>query len=75
MISQISVSRASGENLSRELEFRSSSMKKSFYESGHQIEKLEFALAVALTRGDQNLSAFLRSQITDLGGNVEEPGT
>ena len=41
----------------------------------HQLEKLEFALAVALTRGDQQRSADLRQQIDALGGNCEEPGT
>lgn len=41
----------------------------------HQLEKLEFALAVALTRGDHNRSADLRRQIDALGGNCEEPGT
>lgn len=41
----------------------------------HQLEKLEFALAVALTRGDQQRSALLREQIAALGGNQEEPGT
>lgn len=44
-------------------------------EGEHQLEKLEFALAVALTRGDQNLSRILRDQIEALGGNQEEPGT
>ena len=41
----------------------------------HKLEKLEFALAVALTRGDQQRSADLRRQIDELGGNSEEPGT
>jgi hypothetical protein len=41
----------------------------------HQLEKLEFALAVALTRGDQRRSDDLRRQIDALGGNSEEPGT
>ncbi len=44
-------------------------------EGEHQLEKLEFALAVALTRGDLQRSAQLRSQIAALGGNQEEPGT
>lgn len=43
--------------------------------SEHRLEKLEFALAVALTRGDQLRSADLRRQIDALGGNSEEPGT
>jgi hypothetical protein len=44
-------------------------------ESGHQLEKLEFALAVAITRGDSQRVDQLRQQIADLGGNREEPGT
>jgi hypothetical protein len=44
-------------------------------EGDHQLEKLEFALAVALTRGDQQRSRLLRDQIEALGGNCEEPGT
>ena len=44
-------------------------------EGEHQLEKLEFALAVALTRGDQQRSQHLREQIAALGGNQEEPGT
>jgi hypothetical protein len=51
-------------------------LRSSVQEEGdHQLEKLEFALAVALTRGDQKRSALLRSQIAALGGNQEEPGT
>ena len=49
--------------------------RKAFYEGGHDLEKLEFALAFAETRGDQIKAALLRSQIADLGGNIEEPGT
>jgi len=48
---------------------------KAFYEGGHLLEKLEFALALSETRGDQIRSAELRAQIVDLGGNIEEPGT
>lgn len=44
-------------------------------EGEHQLEKLEFALAVALTRGDVQRSEQLRHQIDALGGNREEPGT
>lgn len=44
-------------------------------ECEHQLEKLEFALAVALTRGDLQRSQSLRDQIAALGGNHEEPGT
>ena len=49
--------------------------RRSFFEGGHQLEKLEFALAVAITRGDDNRCELLRAQIAELGGNVEEPGT
>ena len=47
----------------------------SFIEGGHQLEKLEFALAVAQTKGDGEKSEILKKQIFELGGNVEEPGT
>ena len=49
--------------------------KLSFFEGGHQLEKLEFALAIAQTKGDRKKSVILRKQIVELGGNVEEPGT
>ena len=49
--------------------------KLSFFEGGHQIEKLEFALAIAQTKGDEKKSLLLRKKIIELGGNVEEPGT
>ena len=49
--------------------------KLSFFEGGHQLEKLEFALAVAQTKGDEEKSLFLKEKIVELGGNVEEPGT
>lgn len=45
------------------------------WQGEHQLEKLEFALAVALTRGDVQRSEELRYQIDALGGNREEPGT
>ena len=48
---------------------------RGFVEGGHQLEKLEFALAVAMTRGDASRVAVLREQIEALGGNLEEPGT
>lgn len=44
-------------------------------EGEHQLEKLEFALAVALTRGDLERTQQLRQAIAELGGNQEEPGT
>ena len=49
--------------------------KLSFFEGGHQLEKLEFALAIAQTKGDEKKSKILRKKIVELGGNVEEPGT
>ena len=49
--------------------------KLAFVEGGHQLEKLEFALAIAQTKGDQEKSMTLRKKILELGGNVEEPGT
>ena len=49
--------------------------KLSFIEGGHQLEKLEFALAVAQTNGDEEKSLVLKEKIFELGGNVEEPGT
>ena len=55
---------------------RSSIKKKlSFFEGGHQLEKLEFALAIAQTKGDEKKSIILRKKIVELGGNIEEPGT
>ena len=56
---------------------KNSSIKKrfSFIEGGHQLEKLEFALAVAQTKGDGKKSEILKKKIVELGGNVEEPGT
>ena len=47
----------------------------SFFEGGHQLEKLEFALAIAQTNGDEKKSIILKKKIVELGGNVEEPGT
>ena len=49
--------------------------KLSFIEGGHQLEKLEFALAIAQTKGDEKQSILLRKKIVELGGNAEEPGT
>ena len=49
--------------------------KLSFFEGGHQLEKLEFALAVAQTKGEKEKSLILTKKIVELGGNAEEPGT
>ena len=38
--------------------------KLSFFEGGHQLEKLEFALAIAQTNGDTKKSIILRKKIT-----------
>ena len=53
----------------------SAPQNRAYAEGGHQLEKLEFALAVAITRGDAQRIDQLRAQIADLGGNREEPGT
>ena len=49
--------------------------KLSFLEWVNQLEKFEFARAIALTNGDEKKSSILRKKIVELGGNVEEPGT
>ena len=49
--------------------------RSGFVEGGYQLEKLEFALALAEARGDQHRCCQLRDRIADLGGNAEEPGT
>ena len=51
------------------------SKRSGFLEGGHQLEKLEFALALAEAQGDQSKCSILRDLIADLGGNAEEPGT
>ena len=40
--------------------------KLSFFEGGHQLEKLEFALAIAQTKGDEKKSIVLRKKIVEL---------
>ncbi len=44
-------------------------------EADHQREKLEFALAVAVSRGDAERCESLRGQISALGADGVEPGT
>ena len=44
-------------------------------EGDHQLEKLEFALAIALTRGDLERTGLLRRQIAAFENSGEEPGT
>jgi len=46
-----------------------------FVEGDHQLEKLQFALAVAESRGDLTRSESLKQAIAWLGRNAEEPGT
>ena len=53
----------------------SSDKRKAFVEGGHQLEKLEFALAISDSKGDKTRSKKLRKAIKSLGGNLEEPGT
>ena len=47
----------------------------SIIEQDHQIEKLEFALAISLTIGDTNRSDQIKDQIKNIGLTYEEPGT
>ena len=46
-----------------------------FCEQDHQLEKLEFALAFALSEGCHDKAHHLRSCIEALGDQGEEPGT
>ena len=48
---------------------------QSLLEKDHQLEKLEFALAISQTIGDTIRSEQLRVQIEKIGLNYEEPGT
>ena len=41
--------------------------RSGFLEGGHQLEKLEFALALAEAKGDQRRCSQLRDRIADLG--------
>ncbi len=76
MDSSISASGSSSVTSPNSLGFKlNSSTRKAFVEGGHHLEKLEFALAVAETRGEEIRAALLRDQIAALGGNTEEPGT
>ena len=75
MASTISASLNSDFRQSNSSGLPKTSHSKAFYEGGHHLEKLEFALAIAETRGDQIRSKLLRDQIAELGGNIEEPGT
>jgi hypothetical protein len=55
--------------------FPSCTPPSAYVERGHQREKLEFALAVAVSRGDHSRVESLRTQIADLADEGEEPGT
>jgi hypothetical protein len=55
--------------------YRPSSCHPLPMEGEHQLEKLQFALAIALTRGDAIRSSKLREEIAKLGEDREEPGT
>ncbi len=54
---------------------KSSKKRKAFFEGEHQLEKLEFALAISESKGDKTRSSSLRKQIANLGNNKQEPGT
>ena len=49
--------------------------KKSLLELDHQLEKLQFALALSQTIGDKIKSTEIRNQIEVIGYRYEEPGT
>ena len=50
-------------------------IKKTSSDLDHQLEKLEFALAVSQTIGDKIKSDKIRNQIEVIGYKYEEPGT
>ena len=54
---------------------KAQSQQRGYVECDHQLEKLEFALAVAVGSGDQKRIEELRIRIKALGDNREEPGT
>ena len=72
----VSANGVSGSNTAaHEVRIQSSDVHSGFEERGHQLEKLQFALAIALMRGNGERSQVLKHQIAELGGNAEEPGT
>ena len=76
MASTISASSACGNVKSTSKLHSANNLSPSgFEERGHELEKLEFALAFAEMRGETERCLKLRAQITALGGNAEEPGT
>ena len=48
---------------------------QSVIEKDHQLEKLEFALAISQTIGDKIRSEQIKDQINKIGFSYEEPGT
>ena len=48
---------------------------KNLLDLDYQLEKLEFALALSKTVGDNIKSAKIRNQIEVIGYSYEEPGT
>ncbi len=52
-----------------------SNQKYSLLEKDHQLEKLEFALAISRTLGDNIRSDQIKDQIEKIGLTYEEPGT
>ena len=49
--------------------------KKYQFDLDHQLEKLEFALALSQTIGDKIKSAKIKNQMEVIGYKFEEPGT
>ena len=47
----------------------------SLIEKDHQLEKLEFALAISQSIGDKTSSDEIKDQINKIGFSLEEPGT
>ena len=50
-------------------------VNQSIIEKDHQLEKLEFALAISQTVGDKVRSEAIKDKIEKIGPNYEEPGT
>tara|TARA_Y100001968_G_C19231598_1_gene654759 strand:- start:271 stop:426 length:156 start_codon:yes stop_codon:yes gene_type:complete len=50
-------------------------VNQSLIEIDHQLEKLEFALAISQTLGDKIRSDQIKDQIEKIGFRYEEPGT
>ncbi len=50
-------------------------VSQSLLEIDHQLEKLEFALAISQSMGDKIKSDKIKDQIKMIGVNYQEPGT